>query len=146
MSARREARARLPLSQRHSGPDEMPRALLVGCLVDVWGDPSEETMHYSARRRFAAARRHWGERAGATTEDLQQLIPHRHPWTLEYLNYKGQAERVGRPLHVLVEEWMAVAGCTLADIPALIEEADELFAQALGDGALTRSYRRRRPT
>lgn len=59
------------------------------------------------------------------------LIPHRAPWSVEFLTYPGQAERIGRPVEELVSERLGKAGCTVADIPDLQKEADRHHHLAL---------------
>ena len=103
-----------------------PRSLLIGCCVDVWS--AQDGSQFSAMRRFAAAREFWLGAAGVEdVADQQCLIPNGAPWTVEFLLYRGQAERMHRPLGVLVSELLGKAGCTARDIPNLRAEAAALF-------------------
>jgi hypothetical protein len=52
------------------------------------------------------------------------------PWCLATLGYVGQAERVGRPVDEIVDEWLTEAGVTRADIPELRAEAQALYEHA----------------
>lgn len=142
MSARRETRARKAPLQRLSAPSAVPGALLVSRCIEVWAEPGSEDPRISTMRRVRLARQHFGREVEADDRELRELIPHGSPWSVHGLSYPGQAERAGRPLGEIVAERLDRAGCAVQDIPALAEDADELYATALGGVALTRAYRR----
>jgi hypothetical protein len=66
--------------------------------------------------------------------EVDELPPDRTveggPWRLATLGYVGQAERVGRPVDEIADEWLAEAGVTRADVPELQAEARALYARA----------------
>ncbi|KAA1422503.1 hypothetical protein FE697_015325 [Mumia zhuanghuii] len=102
----------------------LPKALAVGCLVEVWEAPHGITAGaLAAFRRFRIAASHWHNTHGVAAT-------HSSPWTLEYLTYRGQAERSGRSVEELVAERLGRYGVAVADIPALREEAEELVRAA----------------
>jgi hypothetical protein len=59
---------------------------------------------------------------------LQETCPSCIPWCVEYLSYRGQAEPVGRLVAEIVADRLARAGCTVADLPTLANEARRLLA------------------
>jgi hypothetical protein len=142
MSARREARAKVPVLERPSSQGRVPAALSIGRCVEVWADPQADDPQASARRRFEMARARWAASVGADDQEILTLVPASAAWSLEYLTYRGQAERSERTVSEVVAERLGRAGCTLADLPWLVEEADELSAASLGGGSMTRGYKR----
>jgi hypothetical protein len=134
VTERRRARAKAPMAERAG---VVPASLLIGACVEVWADPEAKSRQFSAFRRFSDARNAW-----ASAHDVGPgELPSSSTWSVEFLSYRGQAERVGRPVEELVAERLGKAGCTVDDLPALADEADELYAASLG-GALGRAYRR----
>ncbi len=131
MSARRAARARIPVPAGRGGPT--PECLLIGRCIEVWSQDGGSTDPYSTFRRFNAARRFVLNRLGVTEPEASALIPQGSPWSVEYLTYRGQAERAGRPLDDIVSDRLRAAGCTRADPPWLREQALDLLAEAEHD-------------
>jgi hypothetical protein len=133
VSARREARSRLPvLSSARGG---LPAAFALGACMDVWSDHSDRSswrFHetgqtdanwWSARRRFREAREAWLDSIGVVeTADRCRVFPVTacRPWHAEFLIDNGRADDVAARF--------ASAGCALDDIPALAKEAAELHA------------------
>lgn len=108
----------------------VPPCLAIGRCIEVWGEPGERSP-YNAMRRFGVVRRWWLAEAGVTTAQQQeQLIPFGAPWSVEYLLYRGQAERAGRSSAAIVAERLAAAGCTVDDLDDLADEAHRLFTIA----------------
>lgn len=120
MSARREARARVPVEVRTKG--HVPAALAIGRCIEVWADPAVEFAHYSAMRRFGVAREHWGHLMGLNDLELQDAISHGAPWSADYLIDTGRGD--------YVLERFARADCTPSDIPDLQADAARLLRQA----------------
>jgi hypothetical protein len=99
MTARRQARAR-DVAAVATTVGGVPRALAVGRCIEVWAeDPDAVNAPYAAMRRFSTARRWWLEQAGVeSVAEGCQLVPLGSPWSVEFLTYRGQAERIGRPV------------------------------------------------
>ncbi|HEY3530393.1 MAG TPA: hypothetical protein VGK78_14700 [Nocardioides sp.] len=138
----------MPIAQKTTGG--VPRALMLGPCLEVWADEDAEVPQASAMRRFSAAREAWAAREGIGLAEVNTQVRSRSPWSIQYLSYRGQAERVGRPVRELVNQRLAAVGCTLADLSQLADEAETLYAESMGRGALRRAYQRsrakRRPT
>jgi len=120
-----------------SGHGGIPRPLLIGACIEAWAADDAVIPSLSARRRFSDVRRWWLDAAGILPgrEAFETIPPPGAPWSVEYLSYRGQAARVGRPVKVLVAERLARAGCTVADLGALNVEAEQLWLLAKPAGA-----------
>jgi hypothetical protein len=102
--------------------------LLIGRCVEVWADPRAACRSLSAVRRYRGARDWWLKRASIERLDEQQsLIPHGAPWSVDYLSYRGQAERSGVSVSAIVAERLVRAGAMVDDLPALQREATRLL-------------------
>lgn len=105
--------------------DTQPPALLLGPCAEVWADdPNGPLPRRHAAARWQVARRQWYADRGDTTPRQPQ-----RGWSIECLQWYGQAESIGRPLAQIVAERFAEAGCTTDDIPQLREEARALYAR-----------------
>lgn len=127
MSARRQARAR-DVSPAVSSVGGVPRSLLIGACIEVWGADSSgagfSPPGFSARRRFGAVRLWWLDQLGLEPgrEAFKTIPPAGAPWSMEYLIYRGVED--------LASERLARAGCTLHDVPDLRHEATQLHNSA----------------
>jgi hypothetical protein len=110
MSARRQARA--PAAVTAGG---VPRALAVGKCIEVWAAPGSHFPHWSAIRRYDAARRAWLEMAGIEDRESWRLISDHAPWSAEYVGPQRAQER------------LAGADTSIRDVPRLRREADRLL-------------------
>lgn len=133
MSARREARARIPFAARpaEDGGLRVPASFLIGRCVEVWAEQGKPQPNYfSAMRRYNDARNAWGQARGLDDLDLQSAIPHGAPWSADYMTATGKSEQV--------TERFSRAGCTTADIPWLRAEADDLLGRTPAPRRTTR--------
>ena len=111
--------------------DGVPACLQVGPCIEVWAAFGVERPDVSAFRRFRDVREWWLDQAGVTDANRRaELFPSCIPWCVEFLSYRGQAKRVGRPVVDIVADRLARAGCTVADLPALADEAQRLHTLA----------------
>jgi hypothetical protein len=138
LSTRRDARVRdLPgvVGARRG----VPRALLVGPMIETWtgpvalsfrGDSQESvgamTAAVAAMRRWAEVRRSWLDGAGITDEhERRQLTPGRRvPFEAVVGVY---LTRIGHGAEVLVANRLAAVGAVLEDVPGLRREANDLL-------------------
>jgi hypothetical protein len=101
-----------------------------------WAEPPDRRwtwVRLRTSRRFSRVRDWWLESNGIyRTSDAVALIPRGSPWSMAYLlSDVGQAERVGyRPGEEIVDERLARAGVTRADLPDLLVEAQTLSVLA----------------
>ncbi|MER6973565.1 hypothetical protein ABT304_21050 [Nocardioides sp. NPDC000445] len=132
MSARRQARAAQTATavQTLGG---IPRCLAIGPCLEVWADGDvidigedfavsitrDVAVLGGARRRYGSARRHWVEGSGMDPRKSWAILPARRAWSITETN-----ETAAR---------LRAIGCTLADLPALADEADELHRRATLD-------------
>lgn len=130
MSERRQARVR-SLPAAVTEPGGVPRCLKVGRCIEVWDVPGVGIARLNARWRFSGVRRWWFDLNGITAlADQLEAVALGAPWSVDYLTYRGQSERVGRSTAAIVAERLGAAGCTVDDLPTLAAEADELYALA----------------
>jgi hypothetical protein len=130
MTRRRAAKARVGAPSARVG-NGVPACLQVGPCIEVWAAFGVERLDLSAWRRFRDVREWWLDQAGVTDRKRRaELFPSCIPWSVKFLSYRGQAERVGRPAEDIVADRLARAGCTVADLPALADEAQRLHTLA----------------
>lgn len=110
-------------------PDDAPPAeLRIGACVEVWS--SEHCAGwppaFSASRRHGSARRAWAHERGLGTGELCRVMPARAPWSVERLVGEGQRAEV--------EERLARAGISVADLPGLRAKVARLYPPDPEDG------------
>lgn len=151
MTARRRARAARgagPVLPHPAVADGTPAAVRVGCLVEVWAAkitgawPSHLTeadrLFEVARIRYAAVDRMLNPPPAGEQRDLPDA------WSLDGSEQSGLRLREMEHDVVNVDQRLAAAGVTRADIPALRAQAEDLYAETLGTGSLRRAYERAR--
>ena len=107
--------------------DGVPACLQVGPCIEVWAVAGAERPDLSAFRRFREVREWWLDQAGVTDRKRRaELFTSCIPWSVKYLSYRGQAERVGRAVADIVADRLAEATCTVADLPTLADEVQRL--------------------
>lgn len=137
MSARRLARER---HQVVAAEGEVPAALLVGQLIEVWvpqskppdwwADKPHEWAWASTCSRYSLVRSWWLGSSTDATELPTDRPTKGDPWSLEHLSYVGQAQHVGRPVDEIVADWLARVGVARAEISELRNEAQALHVRA----------------
>lgn len=121
MSERRQARARVKVALATS--DGVPRCLVIGRLIEVWGLPDLADVQSiraasHARQRFGTVRRWWLQTSGIEDQKGWKVIPAGAAWSLEYLTAHGKAADATARL--------ARADCTVSDLPDLAADAARL--------------------
>jgi len=124
-----------------TGTQGVPHCLAIGRCIEVWSKDGGSTDPFSTFRRFSTARDYFLRSRDITDHEGQTLIPFSSPWSVEYLTYRGHAERVGKSVADIVAERLGRAGCTITDLPWLRYQAEALLAEA--DANPPNPYRRK---
>jgi hypothetical protein len=114
VSARRQARGHDPIGGVVSAGG-VPRALAVGKCIEVWSAVDSHFPHWSAMRRYSAARQAWLEVAGIADQESWQFIADGAPWSVEYIGPQRAQER------------LAGVDVNIRDVPRLRSEAQRLL-------------------
>lgn len=111
------------------GVDGVPKALLIGCCVEVWADHAEDWHGHagfplSARRNYLNAQDAWLHSQGIPESEYHKVL-NRHAigYSVEFMVSQGERERAAQRL--------AVGESTLEDIPELRRQALTLMPEAL---------------
>lgn len=126
MSARRQARARVPAALETVGG--VPRCLAIGRCIEVWGAPEiyPDVQSIPAiaqtRRRFSIVRKWWLSGAGIESNRGWEVVPGGSAWSASHLIASGR----GRDAHAR----LAAAKSSIDDLDVLKTEAQQLFTAA----------------
>ncbi len=112
---------------RVTSPDGAPPVeLRVGTCIEVWS-AGDGPAAMSAWRRHRAARRAWAEQHGIGVAEMCRVMPAGAPWSAAFLIETGRGDEV--------DECLARAGVTVADLPRLREAVARSIALSAGDAA-----------